>query len=894
MPRYTFTEAIVKDPPRLVAQLHNAFDDVVLAANKTVRDVQTTISSINTTVVNNTNVINNTVMTVLDTSAVVVGSRSKIQFKTNDPISWNLVDDSGIAAVTISPVLNYNATNLQLTAGQLNTIQDISPTSSPTFANITATVNATVQHDLEVDNSLLLLGLVGNGLLYLNNSQTTVQIDDVAAGQYLRSTGTTSTPSWTSPAALTKVDDTNVTVTLGGTPASSLFAAVSLTMGWTGTLADARLSTTAVTPGSYGSATEVGAFTVTGTGRLTAAANVTVTPAAGSITGAQNLSLGSSLQFTAGTGAGVLLAAATVDTVQDIRTTASPQFKNMGLNFAPDVNFALVLKNISQGIAILSTTGDTLFSNDDTSITVGADFLDLIGPDTGTQRIIFEQVDGIISLKAPALLTTSQIITFPEETGTVALSSTAIGTSPTFVNTYVSGTEIRTAPTSVNSLTVGVDSGFDGDLTLVAWSDGTRILMTDSEIRLSTASTTYLSMQTDNLSNTVLWVSNAKQLLGVSLAATGNVYLSAGVSTAPTWGKVGLTTHVSGILPTANGGTNISTYTLGDILYSSAANVLSKLAGNTTSGKQYLSQTGTGTVSAAPAWASIAGADVTGAELTKADDTNVTLTLGGTPTTALLRAASITAGWTGTLAISRGGSGLGTTPTDGQLLIGKTSTNAYVLATLTGTANQITVTNGSGTITLALPQNYDTAAAPQLARLGLGAAADANVLLMLTKTGTQTSNMFEIKTGTTPAYSQVRISNNSVAGCFAVLSYTADNTQISFDADWVSGGWVARHGSCAWIEKAAGLMQFAGSSGNSIGSTATQTTYLTLDLATGNFYSASGTTGMTTGFFCIPAAAGAPTGAVTNPTGRVAMYYDTTNNKFYVRSGAAWKSVALT
>ena len=46
---------------------------------------------------------------------------------------------------------------------------------------------------------------------------------------------------------------------------------------------------------------------------------------------------------------------------------------------------------------------------------------------------------------------------------------------------------------------------------------------------------------------------------------------------------------------------------------------------------------------------------ITGAALTKTDDTNVTLTLGGTPSTALLRATSLTLGWTGTLADSRGG-----------------------------------------------------------------------------------------------------------------------------------------------------------------------------------------------------------------------------------------------
>lgn len=44
------------------------------------------------------------------------------------------------------------------------------------------------------------------------------------------------------PAALTKTDDTNVTLTLGGTPATSLLQATSLTLGWTGTLADARIA----------------------------------------------------------------------------------------------------------------------------------------------------------------------------------------------------------------------------------------------------------------------------------------------------------------------------------------------------------------------------------------------------------------------------------------------------------------------------------------------------------------------------------------------------------------------------------------------------------------------------------------------------------------------------
>ena len=44
------------------------------------------------------------------------------------------------------------------------------------------------------------------------------------------------------PSALTKTDDTNVTLTLGGTPATALLQPTSLTLGWTGTLADGRIA----------------------------------------------------------------------------------------------------------------------------------------------------------------------------------------------------------------------------------------------------------------------------------------------------------------------------------------------------------------------------------------------------------------------------------------------------------------------------------------------------------------------------------------------------------------------------------------------------------------------------------------------------------------------------
>lgn len=73
------------------------------------------------------------------------------------------------------------------------------------------------------------------------------------------------------------------------------------------------------------------------------------------------------------------------------------------------------------------------------------------------------------------------------------------------------------------------------------------------------------------------------------------------------------------------------------------------------------------------------------------------------------------------LAIADGGTGTSTAPTNGQLLIGNGGT--YVVANLTGTANQISVTNGSGSITLSLPQDLASSSNPQFGSLGVGTAA---------------------------------------------------------------------------------------------------------------------------------------------------------------------------
>jgi hypothetical protein len=83
----------------------------------------------------------------------------------------------------------------------------------------------------------------------------------------------------------------------------------------------------------------------------------------------------------------------------------------------------------------------------------------------------------------------------------------------------------------------------------------------------------------------VLYASGSTTLSGLTAVATGNVLISGGLTTAPSWGKVGLTTHVSGTLAVGNGGTGASTLAAGvvksngTVLSSSAVGLTTEVTG---------------------------------------------------------------------------------------------------------------------------------------------------------------------------------------------------------------------------------------------------------------------------------------------------------------------------
>lgn len=182
----------------------------------------------------------------------------------------------------------------------------------------------------------------------------------------------------------------------------------------------------------------------------------------------------------------------------------------------------------------------------------------------------------------------------------------------------------------------------------------------------------------------IIYASTTSVMSRLADVATGNALISGGVSTAPSWGKIGLTTHVSGTLPVANGGTNITSYAVGDLIYASGATTLSKLA-DVATGNVLIS----GGVTTAPAWGKVALTTHVSGTLPSAN--------GGTGVNnagTLTNATNTTITGGGTLAL--GGFTL-TVPATGTAVLG------------TGTADRVAYWSGTNTLTSDADLTYDGA-----------------------------------------------------------------------------------------------------------------------------------------------------------------------------------------
>ena len=333
--------------------------------NKSISGATNTLTSIANASLTNSSVTVGTTAIALGASSLTLGGLTTVTV-TQDPVSaLELATKQYVDAVA----------------------QGLDPKASCVAAT---TVNITLSGTQTIDGVALIAGdrcLVKDQTLSQNNG-----IYLVAAGAWTRATDM---DNWLEvPGAFTFIEQgttwadtgwvctSNAGGTLGTTPITWVqFAGVgSYTAGTGLTLTGTQFSitNTAVTAGAYGSATQVGTFTVNAQGQLTLAGNTTVTPAVGSITG---LGTGVATALAVNTGStgafAVMGSAASFTTIASTVTTGTAPFTvastttvaNLGATNTVNTAVTTDSTNATNYLTFVSTTSGNLPQLVNSSIT---------------------------------------------------------------------------------------------------------------------------------------------------------------------------------------------------------------------------------------------------------------------------------------------------------------------------------------------------------------------------------------------------------------------------------------------------------------------------------------------------------------------------------------------
>lgn len=215
-------------------------------------------------------------------------------------------------------------------------------------------------------------------------------------------------------------------------------------------------------------------------------------------------------------------------------------------------------------------------------------------------------------------------------TGNLTLTTSAT----TNVTLPTSGTLVNTAVTSLGSLTSAAVLATVGTITSGTWNgtiisptyggtgvnNGSKTLTLGGNLTTSGASN--LTLTTTGATNVTLPTSGT--LVNTAVTSLGSLTSAASLATV---GTITTGTWNATTIAANKGGTGLSSYTTGDMLYASGSSTIGTITGNTTTTKKYLSQTGTGSASAQPSWSQVHTDDISNiikTSVTISSTTNVT------------------------------------------------------------------------------------------------------------------------------------------------------------------------------------------------------------------------------------------------------------------------------
>jgi microcystin-dependent protein len=207
--------------------------------------------------------------------------------------------------------------------------------------------------------------------------------------------------------------------------------------------------------------------------------------------------------------------------------------------------------------------------------------------------------DAISGLASVSVTTADQALTAQngavDQSRCAAVSLTTTTTAPfnvyvppvtklyVFINASAYVATIYCSSILGNTTPAGAGVSIPAGKSVLLRTDGTNVISTADyapALALGTAlpATSGGTDQSSYAGGVLLFASTTTNLSKLADVATGNALISGGVGVAPSYGKIGLTTHVSGALPAGNGGTGQATLTANNVLLGNGTSAVQTVA----------------------------------------------------------------------------------------------------------------------------------------------------------------------------------------------------------------------------------------------------------------------------------------------------------------------------